>query len=373
MQKLISADDHLVEPASLWQDRLPEALRGSGPRLIDTDEGSLWLIEDRRYPLPRKNEFVSGRTSAEHFGSDEHSFKQSELLPPFYDPAVRADLMRGDGIVGSVCFPTLPRFSGTLFLELQDTELALACVRAWNDFLFEEWCGAAPDFYIPMVMIPLWDPAAAAVELERCAALGARAVTMPENPVPLGLPSYYDPYWDPVWRVAEEAEIAVCMHIGTSGEMPVLSPEAPFTAVIVASETNCIKCLVNLLFSPVPLRYPKLQFVLSESGLGWIPSFLERSDREWRTHGIYEKMLPVPPSEVFRRSFYGCFVGDPVAVAVRHLIGVDRMLWESDYPHAESPVPHSQKVVADAFAGVPQDEVDLITHGNAAKLFRWST
>src|SRR6266498_1332387 len=128
MQTLISADDHLVEPASLWQDRLPNALRAVGPRLIDTDTGSVWLIEDQRYPLPRKNEFVTGRT-AEHFGAEEHSYKQSELFPAFYDPAVRADLMRADGIVGSVCFPTLPRFSGTLFLELADRDLALACVR----------------------------------------------------------------------------------------------------------------------------------------------------------------------------------------------------------------------------------------------------
>lgn len=372
MQKLISADDHLVEPASLWQDRLPAKFRDVGPRLVDTDEGSIWLVEDKRYPLPRKNEFVSGRTDPSDFGADEHSFKQSELLPPFYDPAVRAELMRADGIVGSVCFPTLPRFSGTLFLEVEDKELALACVQAWNDFLFDEWCAAAPDFYIPMVIIPLWDPVASAAELQRCAARGARAVSMPENPVPLGLPSYYDPSWEPVWDVAQEAGIVVCMHIGTSGQMPKLAPEAPFTATIVASEVNCIQCLVDLLFSPVPVKYPRLNFVLSESGLGWIPSFLERSDREWETHRIYEAQNDVRPSELFQQSFYGCFVGDPVAIHNRHLIGVDRMLWESDYPHAESPVPNSQKVITEVFQGVPQDEVDLITHGNAAKLFRWA-
>src|SRR3954469_1254860 len=135
MQKLISADDHLVEPASLWQNRLPAKYRAEGPRLVDTDQGSVWLIGDRRYSLPRKNEFVSGRTDAKHFGADEHSFKQSELLLPFYDSAARADLMKSDGIVGSLCFPTLPRFSGTLFLEVPDKDLASQCVSCWNDFL----------------------------------------------------------------------------------------------------------------------------------------------------------------------------------------------------------------------------------------------
>lgn len=370
MQKLISADDHLVEPASLWQVRLPAKYRETGPRLHDTATGSVWLIEDKPYPLPRKNEFVNGRT-AEHFGSDEHSYRQDELLPPFYDGRIRAELMRADGIVGSLCFPTLPRFSGTLFLEVQDKALANACVEAWNDFLFDEWCASAADFYIPMVITQLWDPAAAAAELRRCAGRGARAVTMPENPVPLGLPSYYSDYWHPVWDAAQEAGLGVCMHIGTSGQMPVMSPEAPFTATIVASEVNCIQCLVNLLFSPVPLLFPDLKFVLSESGLGWIPSFLERSDREWETHRIYEPQNDVPPSQIWNQSFYGCFIGDPVALHNRHLIGVEHMLWESDYPHAESPVPNSQKVVAEAFAGVPQAEVDLITHGNAATLFRW--
>src|SRR3954451_25002082 len=201
MQKLISADDHLGEPASLWQNRLPAKYRAEGPRLVDTDQGSVWLIGDRRYSLPRKNEFVSGRTDAKHFGADEHSFKQSELLLPFYDSAARAALIKSEGIVGSLCFPPLSRFSGTLFLEVPDKDLASECVSCWNDFLFDEWCAAAPDFYIPMVIVQLWDPVAAAAELTRCAARGARAVTMPENPVPLGLPSYYDPYWDPIWTV----------------------------------------------------------------------------------------------------------------------------------------------------------------------------
>src|SRR6202034_1276435 len=115
-------------------------------------------------------------------------------------------------------FPSLPRFGGLLFAGFADKDLAYECVKAWNDFVFDEWCPGGPDgFFVPMVITTMWDPELAAQELERCATRGARALAFPENPVPAGLPSLHTKEWDPLWRVAEEANIAVCMHIASSG------------------------------------------------------------------------------------------------------------------------------------------------------------
>ena len=123
-----------------------------------------------------------------------------DMRPGCYDPVARLEDMDRAGIIASLCFPTLPRFCGQLFYEAKDRDFGFVCLQAYNDWMIDEWCGAAPGRYIPLVLIPIWDPALAAKELERCAAKGATAFCFSENPEPLGLPTIHDPdrYWDPV-------------------------------------------------------------------------------------------------------------------------------------------------------------------------------
>lgn len=373
MFELISVDDHLLEPKDLWERRLPEKFKEVGPRLVETGSGPAWLVEDESYPLPVKNEFCTGMGDDYELGYTSHSMRYEDMLPSFYDPRARAEVMQAEGIVGSVCFPTMPRFAGTAFLRTKDKELAGACIEAWNDFLIEEWCTAVPEFYIPMTLVQLWDPVAAAGEVRRNAARGSRAVSLAETTVPLGLPSYHDPVWDPMWEAIEETEQVVCLHIGTSGSLPLPSPETSTTASITLGELNAMAAMVDLIFGRVPWKFPKIQFVMSESGLGWVPSIIERADREWAIHRRWEKgVLPeIPPSEVFQRSFSACFVGDPVTVELRELIGIDRMMWECDYPHTESPFPGVQEKLGVYLDPIDPKEVDLITNGNARRIFNW--
>ena len=177
-----------------------------------------------------------------------------------YDPRERAKDMLADGIYASILFPTLPRFAGTLFIEFNDKALADLCVRAYNDFVIDEWCPAGPaGMFVPTIIVQLWDPELAAQEIYRCAALGARALSFPENTVPLGLPSYFTDHWDPVWRACEETGMVLCLHIGTSGEIPKPSPEAFEMLGFALLQVGSIMSSVNLMMSPVCRKFPKIQ------------------------------------------------------------------------------------------------------------------
>lgn len=370
MLRLFSADDHIIEHATVWSDRLPEKYRAIGPHVLDDGDHEVWVYEDRKGTTMGLNAVV-GRPK-EELSLDPIRF--SDMRAGCYDPRERANDMLADGIFASILFPTLPRFAGTLFIEFKDKELADLSVRAYNDFVIDEWCPAGPPgMFVPTIIVQLWDPELAAREIYRCAALGARALSFPENTVPLGLPSYFSDHWDPVWRACEETGVVLCLHIGTSGQIPDPSPDAFEMLGFSLLQVGSIMSSVNLMMSPVCRKFPKIKFVFSEGGIGWLPNAIERADRMWLRHQYYNKLDDILPSEIFRQNMYLCMIEEPVCLTFRDLIGVDRIMWECDYPHTDTTWPDSQEVTESIFAQakVPQDEIDLITHGNAERVFRW--
>jgi predicted TIM-barrel fold metal-dependent hydrolase len=176
--------------------------------------------------------------------------------------------------------------------------------------------------------------------------------------------------------------MVVCMHIGTSGGLTSPSPDAPGYAapgydslspvVIALSGVNSFIASVNLAMSPVPQKFPDLKFVFSEGGIGWVPAAIERADRQTIRHRTWSKSDAMLPSEVFKRNFWFCMIEEPVGIKYRYDIGVDRILWECDYPHVDSPWPHSQKGVEEVLGDLPADELDAICHQNSEALFRWT-
>jgi predicted TIM-barrel fold metal-dependent hydrolase len=263
----------------------------------------------------------------------------------------------------------MPGFAGTQFLRSQDKHLALACVQAYNDFQTDEWCAAGPGRLIPMMITPMWDPQLCVAEIERMAAKGVKAITFPENTVPLGLPSFHTEHWDPVFAVAEAAGLPLCMHFGTSGSVPQTAPEAPFINTITLASCNSMATTVDLLFSPVFPKFPNLKIALSEGGIGWIPYLIERSDFTWERHRHYQHLGDERPSDVFARHFFGCFIDDRAGLDMRDRIGVDNIMWELDYPHSDSLWPgartHLEKMVVD----IPDDEVAKMGELNARRVF----
>jgi predicted TIM-barrel fold metal-dependent hydrolase len=381
--QLVSVDDHLVEKPDLWQERLPRKFREVGPRIIEADgtetdqygfgtkvpKGSqAWMLEGKVYAQLGLNA-VAGKPR-DAIGTEPLRF--SDMIPGCFEPAARVTDMDIDGVQTEMLFPSFPRFAGTLFAELDDRELAECCTRAWNDFVVEEWCEAYPGRFIPMIILPFWDVDASIRELERLGDRNIRSVSFPENPVPLGYPSYHTDHWDRLLHEFEEREIVVSMHFGTSGRVTRTAPEAPMAVMITLMGTNSMNAVADLLFSPVFDRHPRLKVSVAEGGIGWMPWLLERADSTWERHRFYQNIRQTrPPSEVFREHIWGCFIVDRYGVENYRRIGVDRITWECDYPHSDSYWPHSRKIVSEMLADVPDDDVRRIVEQNARTLYRF--
>jgi predicted TIM-barrel fold metal-dependent hydrolase len=373
--KLISVDDHLIEHPLVWQDRLPAQHRELGPRIVETARDGLpsiqsWLYENRSYPYIGLNA-VAGK-KPEEYGIEP--VRYDDMIPGCYDPKARVADMDIDGVEAMMCFPSFPRFCGTVFLEAQDKELALLCVRAYNDFVLDEWTATAPDRFIPVIILPLWDANLAAQEILRTAAKGAKAISFPDLPQALGLPSVHSDYWEPVLAAAEETDMPLCQHFGSGGAnaIPQVAADAPFAVMISLMGTNSMHSTADWMFSPLLHRHPKLKIGLSEGGVGWIPYIVQRADYVWSKHRYYQNInKDVKPSELFERHIHGCFIEDDFGVDNRHVIGVDRITWECDYPHSDSFWPASRKRAATAFANVPDDEVHKMVELNARRFYNF--
>jgi len=380
--QIVSVDDHLIEHPRVWQDRLPTKYQERGPRIIEENGKHVWLYDGNKIPTIGLNA-VAGKPR-EEWGADPVRYE--DMIPGCYDPAARVKDMDLDGVQAALCFPSFPGFAGGVFQRAEDKDLALLCVQAWNDFYIDEWCATAPDRFVPLAIVPTWDPELAVKEIERTAAKGARSISFPDSPVPMGLPSFHSSHWEQVWDACEETETVVSLHFGSGGYVPGFSfsalntasgklgqlPDAPFAVAIASFSTNLMWTTVDLLFSGVLQRHPKLQFSLAEGGIGWIPYILERADFTWERHRYYQAIdFDARPSDLFARHFWGCFIDDEFGLKNLDTIGTDRVMLEIDYPHSDSNWPNSRKRATEVLADVPDDVAQKVAETNARTMLRF--
>jgi predicted TIM-barrel fold metal-dependent hydrolase len=383
--RIISVDDHVVEPPDLWtsrvsrsygervphvrRERFERAATGRGTAAADDGWADVWHYDGMRSPLMKLSAAVGFDTL--DFGVTTYD----ALRPGCYDRAARLDDMDANHVDASMCFPnTLPRFCGQTFMERDDKELALECVRAYNDWIIDDWCaGDAAGRLIPVTMVPLWDADLAASEVRRCADQGSHAVTFSENPHALGLPSVHSGEWDPVFAACEETESVLCMHIGSSSRMPGTTPDAPFIISSVLTFQNAMGSLLDFVFSGTLARFPRLTLAYSEGQVGWMPYVLERADKLWheRSDNAFGTHLPQPPTSYIRDRVIGCIFDDETGLECRDRIGMGQICFETDYPHADSTVPDSAAIAAGicAQSGLDADETYQLLRGNAIRAF----
>jgi predicted TIM-barrel fold metal-dependent hydrolase len=367
---VISVDDHVVEPAHTFEHRLPAALADGAPRIVETPEGhQVWEFEGHRYSQVGMNA-VAGRRP-ETYGLEPFRFDQ--MRPGCYDVDARVRDMDINGVWASVNFPSMiTGFCGRVFFDARDRDLGLACVRAWNDWLFEEWYSAHPERIVPLGITYLADPELAVAEIRRNAERGFTSVTFPERPHEIGLPSLWDrSHWDPIMEAVVDTDTVVSLHVGSSGLTPA-PPGAGMDALQLGAtlfgQLSLIAC-TEWLWSGYPLRLPTLKVAMSEGGIGWVAMLRDRLENIV-DRSRYGLGWDVRPADVLQRNFWFCTLDDPSTIDTRHAIGVDHIMVEVDYPHGDSTWPDTQAVIAQYWGHIPADELRAMCSENAAALYR---
>ena len=368
----ISVDDHIVEPPHTFEGRMPARFAEQAPRVVEKDGAHVWVYDGQEFPNVGFNAVV-GRP-VDEWGFDPQRFE--DMRRGSWDIHARVRDMDLSGVYASMSFPSfLPGFGGQrLQLSTKDPELALAAVRAWNDWHFEEWHGSYPDRIIPCQIPYMLDPLVGAEEVYRNAERGFRAMTFTEAPHMLGLPSLHTGHWDPIMQACAETGTVLNLHIGSSGTSPSTSDDAPSDVVGVLFFAYAMYAAVDWLFSKIPVRYPDIKISLSEGGIGWVPALLDRLDHMSSyssMYGTWEDVRDVSPADVLRRNFWFCALEDPSAFRLLDVIGEDHVLMEEDYPHCDSLWPNTQSVLSKCLDGLPRDTQAKLTWKNAADLFQF--
>jgi uncharacterized protein len=336
-----------VMPPRLFVDRVPSKLRERVPVVVETDDGPCWSINGRIVG-------PSGRKAKGFLSADSHGFRPGIAE----DRLVDLDL---DGVQATVVYG--PPF-GLDFIA--DFEVRAACLRAYNDWA-DEFNAVDRDRLAVLAMLPVHTPDAAAEELRRVADLGHRGATVGffEAPDPP-----FNDSWDEFWATAHE--VALPIHFHLSGGMHSISfTDWQRPAAVAVSPLQLDEALIGMLFSGIFERHPRVRLVLGESGLGWLPYFIDRMDHEFHKYRDATKdRMTMSPSEAFRRHVYLTYEEDNIGLAYLEYLGADNVMWASDYPHGDSTWPNSQDAIAQSLLGTLDAETrHKIVFANAARLY----
>ena len=363
IESFISADSHVVEPADLWTTRMDRRFRDRAPH-IETREKGDFLVVDGVYSLtvdllgPMMNDKEKGAITQ---GTGR---RLEDARPGGFDSIARILDQGRDHVEAEIIYPGLCLG----FFGIPDAEYQRECIRVYNDWL-AEFCASQPKRLLGVGMLPMRGPVEWAIaEAERCAKLGMRGLMIPalkRNP------SYHEPVFDPFWAALQEIGLPIGVHSGAEDEPLGFARDIPlFLSVCDKKMFMMQRSLALLITSAVPQRFPKLRFVIVEGGIGWIAAQLRFMDHWWEDHHRWmQPKLDEPPSTYFKRQFWATFEDDRPGVLTRHLLGVDRLMWGSDYPHTEGTFPFSIQRISQDFAGVPEDETRLMVRNNAAHLY----
>ena len=293
--------------------------------------------------------------------------RHSETRPGASDPQARLADQDLDHLRAEVLYPGA---FGLQFWTLTDAAYQRECFRVYNDWL-GEFCAAAPERFSGAGLLPLRGPIAwACEEAERAASKGLCSLSIPAE---VADQSYADPEFSRLWDTLQDLGLPVSIHSGTTTGEPFATKFARLGMGMGLVNTKIslpMNALAGLIWGALPQRYPRLKFVIVEGGIGWIASLLGLMDHWWKDHHRWmTPKLDEAPSTCFRRQFWATFEDDRAGILTRGLLGVDRLMWGSDYPHTEGTFPHSQAQIRRDFAGVTESEVYQMVAGNAAKLY----
>ena len=368
----VSVDDHVQEHPEVWTQRLSKTTWGD--RIPHTerqaDGTEHWVVDGQKLPL-------SGVALAGAANPDRAQEPQRwEDVPKMaYVPSERLKAMDVDGVDCSVLYPTIAGVAGETFGRLTDPELELACVQAYNDWLIDEW-GSVSKRFLLQCLVPLAPVEAAVSEIKRAVARGHKGVVFPAVPMMLrDVPHINEPVYDPILATCQDLEVPVCLHAGASKAIQ-FPPYVGFSSELSAAmeaitrPVSSVLIVANFLFSRILFRFPRLQVVFAETSLAWGAYEMELADHQFERQRLHQEGYELMPSELFHRQCYLTGWFDRTGIETRHHIGLDNIMWATNFPLATSTWPNSRDFIARCFAGVPDDERRQMLSGNAVKLYK---
>jgi predicted TIM-barrel fold metal-dependent hydrolase len=374
---VIDVDTHVTEPPDTWSARMSLKWGDAIPHIERIDGFDTWVISGKPWAKP-------GNTAMAGFDGTlpDGPATYADMHPGAYDTTARLAFMDEQGIRAQVLYPNIGGFGGAGWLD-HGPEFALDAVRAYNDFQ-TDFASVAPDRILPIVSVPFWDVAAAVAEIERAVGNGHRGINFCNSPDAYGQPHLWSTHWDPIWAATRDCGVPVNFHIGGGriGEQLAVGIEMGFRAnfsrtssMLFADNLACISALIH---GGVCHRFPDLDFVSVESGVGMIPGALEAFDWQWRNGGVVDEHpeYDLLPSEYFRRQIYGCFWYERDSVTPALLAYPDNMLFETDFPHptCQHPGPRTPAVeprtyAEEALGALPEDVLRKVLVDTAARLY----
>jgi len=375
---VIDVDTHITEPPDTWTARVSSRWGDDIPHVEQIDGVDVWMVSGRRWSKP-------GNTAMAGFDGTlpDGPLTYDDMHHGAWDPAARVAFMDDQRIRAQVLYPNIGGFGGGAWLDQGEPAFALECVQAYNNFQ-TDFASVAPQRLLPIVSLPFWDVDASVAEIERCVALGHRGINFCNQPDAFGQPRLWDRHWDRIWAAARDTGVPVNFHIGGGriGEQLAEGSEmgwrANFSRVSSMLFVDNLRCIDDLIHGGVCHRFPEVNFVSVESGVGMIPGALEAFDWQWRNGGVAKENpeYDLLPSEYFRRQIYGCFWYERDVVTSALLAYPDNMMFETDFPHptCQHPGPQTPAVepatyADEALGALPDDVLAKVLVSTASRLY----
>jgi predicted TIM-barrel fold metal-dependent hydrolase len=368
---VLSSDSHVFEPPDLWQTRIDRAFRDRAPRIERIDGADQIVVE--------RDQILSGIGLISNAGARFEAPETITARGRFedvhkggYDPEQHLKDMALDGVAGEVLYPS----QGLFYFKVTDAALMSAIFRAYNDWL-AEFCKTDPARLKGIAMVNLDDVAAGISELERTARLGLCGAMISEYPAEKR--RYDQPEYENFWAAAASLDMPLSLHTATrrqgrirgAGDKTLRDASSRATKAFYPAMSLC-----DMIFSGVFERHPGLTVAIVEFELAWAPHVLATMDytyRERHDEAFHRFKNGMRPSDFFRRNVVLSFQEDAVGIRLRDVIGINNMMWGSDYPHSESTFPQSRKILSEILKGVPEDEQAKIAGLNAARIYDFDT
>lgn len=374
--RVISSDDHVVEPADVFTRRVAARYHDRIPRIERRDGKDLWVVDGRVVGRI----FSKAGVPFEEWSELRDEARYDSIRPGGFDPVERLKDYDIDGVDASVLFPNpVVGFAGDPLYSVKEPAIRLACIEAYNDWLVEDFCGVDPRRLIPLCVLPSWDVDLAVAEAARCLKKGHRGIVFAGALDVFGQTPTWHPYWDPLWRLMEEADLPVCFHqISAALDRPTAHAAPPpevsgiIAARVVWHICTLVPVLPEILFSGMLERFPGLKVFLAEGGVGWIPFVLQQADFVWERNRYWaEPKLSLRPSEYWRRQCAAGFWSEPIHPFLVETLGAESILWEGDYPHTILTWPDSGQHIERSLAPIADPAIHRqILAENAIRIFR---